>query len=263
MQIAIVAGRGITAQDKEGGQRVSVISESLARRYFGETSPLGRRIQAGSSDDTWTTIVGVAADTVDDWFMSRGIPTIYVSFAQFPTTIVNLVARTNGDPMHLADGLRRAVATVDSRQPTFNAATMREQLHDRTVGIRLVAGLMTGLGLLALVLAAFGIYGLMANTVAQRRHEFGVRMALGASAGDVLGLTMRQGLKLIAVGVPLGLVGAFVLGRVIENALFGVLTTDLLLVAAITALLCAVALAATVIPARRASRLDPALVLRD
>jgi putative ABC transport system permease protein len=263
MRIPIVSGRGISERDTPEGLRVSVVSASLARRYFGDQSPLGRRIQAGSSDDTWTTIVGVAGDTIDDWFNARGVPTIYVPFAQNPTTQVNLVARTTGDPTHLADGLRLAVTSVDSDQPVFNGGPMRDQVYDRTVGLRLLAGLMSGLGLVALGLSGFGIYSLMASTVALRRREFGIRMALGASAGSVLGMTLRQGAIVILVGVAIGLPATVLLGRVIESALLGLLATDVLLVGGVTAVLALVALLATVIPARRATRLNPALVIRE
>jgi ABC-type antimicrobial peptide transport system permease subunit len=140
---------------------------------------------------------------------------------------------------------------------------MRDQVYDRTVGLRLLAGLMSGLGLVALGLSGFGIYSLMASTVALRRREFGIRMALGASAGSVLRMTLRQGAIVILVGVAIGLPATILLGRAIESALFGVLATDVLLVGGVTAVLALVALLATVIPARRATRLNPALVIRE
>ena len=263
MAIPIVEGRSFTADDRAGSLRVSVVSASLARRHFGDASPVGRRIQTGNSDETWTTIVGVVGDTIDSWTNARGVPTLYVPFSQAPTATVNLFARTANYPALLADDLRRAVASVDPDQPVFGGAPMRAVVHERTVGVRLLAGMMSTLGLLALGLAAFGAYSLMATTVAQRRREIGVRMALGATARNVLALTMRQGAKPIAIGIVVGLVAAIGLTRVLERRLFGLLTPDLILVAGITLLLAAIALAATIVPARRASRLNPAVVIRE
>ena len=263
MAIPIVSGRSFTAEDSAGSLRVSIVSASLVQRHFGEASPIGRRIQTGTSDDTWTTIVGVAGDTIDSWTNARGVPTIYVPFAQHPTTSVTLVARTTTDPDRLGDDLRRAVASVDPDQPVFGGAPMRAVVHERTVGLRLIAGMMSTLGVLALGLAAFGAYSLMATTVAQRRREIGVRMALGATARHVLALTMRQGATPVVAGIVVGLAAAIALTRVLARTLFGLLTPDLLLVAGVAVLLAGVALAATIIPARRAARLNPAVVIRE
>lgn len=263
MRIPIVSGRAIAAGDTAGTSRVSVVSASLARRYFGGDSPLGRRIQAGTTDETWTTIVGVAGDTIDDMYNARGVPTLYVPFAQNPTTQLHLVARTAGDPAQLATGLQRAITSVDAGQPAFDGAPMRDRIHDRTVGLRLLAGLMSGLGLVTLVLSAFGIYSLMASNVALRRREFGIRMALGASAGAVLGMTLRHGAVVALAGLCIGLPATVLVGRLMESTLFGLLDADPVLVAGVTVVLAAVALVATIIPARRATKLNPALVIRE
>jgi putative ABC transport system permease protein len=263
MRIPVLAGRAVAASDTAGGLRVSVVSESLARRYFGDESPLGRRIQAGTAEDTWTTIVGVAGDTIDDWLNARASPTIYVPFAQNPTTQVNLVARTVLDPSELAEGLRRAMAAVDPDQPIYDSMPVQTQVYERTVGLRLLAGLMSGLGVVALFLSAFGTYSLMASTVALRRREFGIRMALGESAAVVVGMTLRQGMRLLLIGVSIGLPVTVLLGRLLDNPLFGVLTADLVLVGGITVALAGVAFLATAIPARRVTSLNPALVIRE
>jgi putative ABC transport system permease protein len=262
MGIPIQAGRSFTAADREEGQRVSIISESMAQKYFPEGSALGRRIRVGNSETGWTTVVGVSRDTVDDWFMSRRVPTMYVPFEQAPVSTVNLVARTARDPVELAAGLRHALASVDATQPAFAEMPLQSSLHERTASLRLVAGFMGAIGGIALLLAGVGVYALMANYVGQRRHELGVRMALGASTGDVLKLAVGHGMKLAAIGIVLGLAGAAAVSRLIENAMLGVIALEYPLFVAVAGLLSIVAFAATLIPAARASRLDPTVLRR-
>jgi predicted permease len=263
MQIPLRSGRHLVEADRDDRERVSIVSESFVRRYLADGSPIGRRIRIGRSGDTWTTVVGVTGDTIDDWFFARGVPTIFVPLAQFPSADFTLVARTPGPPEQLADGLRRALAAVDPAQPAYGEMTVRDVVRTRTTGLRFVAALMAAFGGLALVLSAIGIYGIMSHVLAVRRRELGVRMALGASSRDVLGLAIGQGVRLTLLGIVLGLAGAVALGRLIEGALFGIVALDGPLVLAIALLLGAVAVLAAVIPARRAMRLDPALVLRD
>jgi putative ABC transport system permease protein len=262
MQVPLRAGRSFTAADREGRERVSIVTESLARAYFREGSALGRRIRIGTNDENWTTVVGISGDTLDDWFFARREPTIYVPFDQFPDSLVSLVARTSAAPADLAGGLGRALSAVDPMQPAFATMTFREALRQRTTGLRFIAGFMAAIGALSLVLAAVGVYGVMAAFVAERRHELGVRIALGASSRDVLALTVGQSLRLASIGIALGLAAAVALARVIESALFGIVALEISLFAAVAALLAVVALAATVQPARRAMKLDPTVALR-
>jgi putative ABC transport system permease protein len=261
LRIPIHAGRSFTDADRDGRERVAIVSESLAGKYLSGGSALGRRIRFGN-DGPWMTVVGVSRDTVDDWFVSRRVPTMYVPFAQVPGPSVNLVARTSRDPVDLAAGLRDALSRVDVAQPAFSEMTLQRALHNRTVSLRFVAGFMGGVGALALLLAGVGVYGLMAHYVGQRRHELGVRMALGASTSDVVRLAVGHGMRLAAVGIVLGLTGAAMLSRLIENAMFGVIALEYPLFVAVTALLIVVAFAATIIPAARAARLDPTLLRR-
>lgn len=263
MQIPLLSGRAFTAGDRDGAERVSIVTESLVRRYFGGRSPLGRRVRVGTNDTGWTTVVGVSKDTIDDWINGRTVPTLYVPFAQSPGATVNLVARADGDASQLGEGLRRALAAVDPDQPAFAVQSVGNQIRERTSGLRMLAGFMAGLGGLALILAALGIYGLMSSAVAQRKHEFGVRMALGASATDVLALTIRQGATLTAVGVGIGVAAAVVMTGLVRNALFGILDGSPMLLVSVTLLLTFVAFIATVVPARRATTLDPAVVLKE
>jgi len=262
MGIPIHSGRSFAAADRDGSQRVAIISQSLAEKYFATGAALGRRIRVGEGEDAWTTVIGVSRDTVDDWFISRRVPTMYVPFDQAPTNTVNLVARTDRNPVELAAGLRHALASVDVAQPAFAEMPLRDSLHERTASLRLVAGFMGAVGALALLLAGVGVYALMAHYVGQRRHELGVRMALGASTGDVLKLAVGHGMKLAAIGIVLGLGGAAALSRLIENAMLGVIALEYPLFVAVTGLLLIVAFAASLVPAARASRLDPTVLRR-
>lgn len=267
LRIPILEGRAITAQDRNGTQQVAVVSKSLSELYWPGQSPIGRRVKLNREDAEWLTVVGVSGNTLDDWFNSRNAPTIYAPVLQWPSSQVSLLARVTdaagGDLDGSLANLRAAVARVDGAVPPFSPSTMRQAIHTRTTGLRFVGQLMAAFGLLALVLSAAGIYSVMAHYVAQRRHEIGVRMALGATTRDVLRLTMGSGLKLAGLGILVGLglgVGA---ARLIESALFGVVAIEPVLFVAITALLTTVALLATLLPARHAISVDPAGALRD
>jgi putative ABC transport system permease protein len=211
----------------------------------------------------WVTVVGICGNTIDDWFDSRNEPTMYLPAAQRPDAHVNLVARTTGDPTALAPALRAALAAVDPEQPAFQVMTMQEALRQRTVGLRFIGALMAVFGGLALVLAAVGIYAVMAFYVAQRRHEIGIRLALGASRRDVLRLTVSQSGRLSLIGVGIGLVLATALARLMESALFGIVSADPLLFVGTAVTLAGTAMVASAIPAHRATRVDPAGVLRE
>jgi putative ABC transport system permease protein len=263
MEIPLREGRSLTTADRDGRERVSVVSESFVRKYFGGASAIGRRVRIGRDANDWTTVVGVSADTIDDWVFARRVPTIFVPMAQFPSREMTLVARTMGDPARLADSLRRALAAVDPTQPVFYEMTVREVVKSRTTGLRFVGSLMAGFGGVALALSAVGIYGVLAHLVAVRRRELGLRIALGATARDVLSLALGQGVRLTALGIVLGALAAVGLARLIETALFGIVSLEWPLVVSIAGLVAITAAAAGVVPARRALRIDPAMVLKD
>jgi putative ABC transport system permease protein len=263
LQIPLRAGRAFTAADREDRELVSIVSESLARQHLPAGSPIGRRVRIGRSGEHWTTVVGVTADTIDDWFFARGVPTIFVPIAQFPSADLTLVAHTAGDPDQLADGLRRALSAVDPAQPAYGEMSVHDVVRTRTTGLRFVAALMAAFGGLALLLSGIGIYGIMTHFVALRRRELGLRVALGASSRDILALTIGQGARLTLVGIVLGLAGAAALAGVVERALFDIVALDWPLALGIAVLLGLVAVLATIAPARRALRLDPAVVLKD
>jgi putative ABC transport system permease protein len=262
MRIPLVRGRLFTDADRDESERVAIVTESLARQYWSDESALGRRVKI-AADGAWITIVGIASDTMDDWFNSRRVPTIYVPVAQFPSSQVTLVARASADTDSVIAGLRAALARVDSSQPSYDARTMDDAIYERTTGLRFISQLMTVFGGLALLLAAAGIYSVMAHYVAQRRHEIGVRVALGATPRDVFTLTVGQGLRLASMGIALGLLIGVGLARLMESALFGVVAVEPSLFAGITLLLALVALAATLLPARQAVSVDASAMLRD
>jgi putative ABC transport system permease protein len=263
LKIPLIEGRAIRAQDREGSARVAVVSQSLAKLYWPDQSPIGKRVKLGPRDTDWITIVGISGNVLDDWFNSRNAPTIYTPVLQHPSSQVFLLARVQGDMETGLKNLRAAVARVDASVPPFDASTMWDAIRTRTTGLRFIGQLMAAFGILALFLSAAGIYSVMAHYVAQRRHEIGVRMALGATTADVLRLTVGSGLKLAGLGIVIGLGLGVAAARLIEGALFGVVALEPGLFAAITALLTTVALLATLLPARHAISVDPAGALRD
>jgi len=262
MRIPVRQGRGIGTGDRDDAELVAVISQSMADRFWPDESPLDARIRLGAADAPWITVVGVAGDTIDDWFASRNSPTVYVPVEQAPSALANLVLRTSGDPSALADSTRRLVSAIDATLAPFDVMTMQEAVRIRTTGMRFVGGMMAAFGLVALVLAAIGIYSVMAYFVAQRRQEIGIRMALGASARDVLVSIASGGGRMALVGIGIGLGLGMLLARLMESALFGTVAIEAWLFAVIATLLAAVALVASLIPAHQASRVDPVIAIR-
>jgi putative ABC transport system permease protein len=263
LKIPIVEGRGFTAQDRKGTQQVAVVSRALADLYWPGKSPVGSRVKLNPDDTEWVTVVGISGDVLEDWFNSRNAPTIYTPVLQFPSSQVFVMARVQGNLDEGLNQLRGLVARVDAGIPPFDVQTQRDAIHKRTIGLRFVSQLMAAFGILALVLSAAGIYSVMAHYVAQRRHEIGVRIALGATTRDVLKLTIGSGLKLAGLGIVIGLGFGIGAARFIEAALFGVVALEPQLFVAITGVLTAVALIATLLPARHAISVDPAGALRD
>jgi putative ABC transport system permease protein len=207
-------------------------------------------------------VVGVCGDVIHDWFNRRNTPAMYRPFLQAPTDYLSLVVRTTGDPASVAQPARRALLRVDPAQPVFELMTMRRALHERTIGLQYLSGIMSVFAALALLLASVGLYALITYFVAQRRHEIGVRMALGASRGDVVRLTVGQALRLTLSGTAIGLVLSIALSRLMEAGLLGIATSDARIFAAFAAVLVATALVAGYLPARRAAAIDPSSALR-
>jgi putative ABC transport system permease protein len=260
--IPLIQGRGFTAGDRADTQPVAIVSQAMARRHWPDSEPIGARIRF-ADNEPWLTVVGVCGDVIHHWFARRNYPTVYRPFAQGPTREMALVVRTSGDPNALAGPSRAAVRSVDSAQPVYEVASMRDNVRTLTVGLQYVGAVMFAFGGLALVLALIGIYGVMAYMVMQRTHEIGVRMALGATRRDVIRLTVRQTASITAIGVGLGTTLAVLLGRLIEAGLFGLTSTDPRLVAGLAIVLALAALTAGYVPARRAAALDPSQALRQ
>jgi putative ABC transport system permease protein len=262
LRIPILAGRGFTAADGEGGRPVVLVSRSLARKYWPGADPIGRSLRLGEADQPWVTVVGVTGDVIHHWFGARNAPTVYRPFAQAPTSYLALAVRTAGDPTALAGGVRAALREVDPAQPVFDLLSMRALLKDGTIGLQYVAAIMAVFAGLALLLATVGVYAVMAFLVTQRTHEIGVRMALGATRGAVERLAIGQAGRLTAVGVAVGLALSLALDRLMVAGLFGTVASDPRLLAGLAGLLVAASLAAGWVPARRAASVDPMHALR-
>jgi ABC-type antimicrobial peptide transport system permease subunit len=207
-------------------------------------------------------VIGVSGDILHDWFMNQRAPTLYRPVAQDAGLSVAFVVRTSGNPLDLAGELRRAVMAADPDQPIHELLSMERVVADKVGGINYLAKALAAMGGIALVLALMGVYSLVAYIAARRTQEFGVRMALGATRWQVIRLNVHQALVITGLGLALGAVLAFVLGRLMASALYGLVTLDLLPVAVMTVVLGVTALAAGFLPARRAANLDPTEALR-
>ena len=266
MGIPLRAGRGFAATDRSGAPGVVVVNESLARRYFPEGSPLGRRLRIGphdADDAEPRTVIGIVGDVKHMGLDADEGPAVYQPHAQKPEFLrwMTVVVRTGVAPTSLLGAVRGEVAALDPDQPIFDVATMETWLSRSVAGPRFFAALIGGFALIAMLLAAIGVYGVLAFLVTGRTKEIGVRMALGARRADVLRLVLADTLKLTAIGVVLGIAGALALTRVLASLLFEVSTTDVTTFAAVPLLLFAVAVAASVVPARRAARMSPVAAL--
>jgi putative ABC transport system permease protein len=263
MGIPVVRGRGFAESDRADAPATLVINEAMVRAYFPAGDPIGQRLMlTASAGQPWREIVGVIRDVHHRGLDEPSRPEMYFPFAQFPTPGLTLVLRTEGAPRRSVAAVESAVRSIDADQPLGAVRTMDELLTRSVAGRRFPLLLLATFATLALVLAAVGIYGVMSFLVAQRRHEIGVRMALGAEAKDVRRLVVGQGMRLVLAGLALGALGAFALTRVLRGLLFAVSATDPLTFGAVALLLVLVALAACWIPARRATRIDPLAALR-
>ena len=260
----LMRGRDFTAEMREGTPAVAIINETMARLFFSNVDPIGKRLRVTRRGGLAVSceIIGVVKDSK---YLSLGedpTPFIFFPYQQSYSPTMTLLVRANGDPKSLTATVRQQVQALDPNLPLFNVVTLSENIDISLFPARFGALLLGGFGLLALVLATVGIYGVMSYTVSKRTHEIGIRMALGAQASNVLRLVVGQGLLLALIGVGVGLAGAFALTRVVKSFLYGLGATDLVTFAAISLLLFLVALAACFIPARRATKVDPLVALR-
>jgi predicted permease len=262
----LLRGRAFSQQDRPDAPRVAIINDALARRSWPGADPVGRRFRFGprESDSPWYTVIGVVADMRRQGPERDALPQIFVPIAQNPASrSVGLFIRASSDdPLALAGAVKAAVARVEKNAPVSGAAPLEQQLGTYLTQRRFQTSLLTGFSVVALLMAAVGIYGLIQYSIATRTREIGLRMAIGAQAGDIFRMIIGEGLTLSLTGVAIGLVGAWWLGRAGSSLLFGVTASDPLTFAVVSLLLTAVATAACYFPARRAMRVDPLLALR-
>lgn len=273
MKIPVLRGRDFDAHDTAAATPVIIISQTMARRYFPNEEPLGKRITLDFvPDERPREVIGVVGDTRTNRLQKEPVPTLYVPHVQQTPRWMGpawgdragmfFVLRTSGDPMSMVETVKRAVADVDLTRPASNFRTVEQNLNQQTQYLRLYILLLGIFGAIAATLAAIGIYGIMAYSVAERTREIGIRMSLGAGSLDVVMMVMRHALVLVAIGWLAGLLSSFALTRLIQSGLYGVTATDPATYAVISLLLVLVATSACLIPTLRALRVDPTIALR-
>lgn len=264
VHVPLRAGRLLAPSDGPNAPMVAVVSERMATRWWGKESPIGRHIKMGgaASKNPWMTIVGVVGDVMHDPYDRAPRPTVYVPYQQNGTQWMDVGVRTAGDPLLLAPAVTAAIRAVDPEQPVTEVATMQQSIHNRAIGLNYMAALMGTFGLLALALSAVGVYGVMAHLVSEETHEIGVRMALGASRGSVLAAILRRGMVTTAAGLAVGLPLAYGFARLMESLIFGVSSTDPASFIGIPLALVLAAAVAVLVPAQRATKIDPIVALR-
>jgi putative ABC transport system permease protein len=260
LRIPLLSGRAFTSADRADGLPVAIVSASFAQKYL-PGDAIGRRVRLVGKP--WMTVVGICGDVVHDWFDERNVPTLYRPIAQEPHTDVIFALRTTMTPSALGPSVRRTFASVDATQPIFDMMPMTQMLQESTIGLQFVAGVMGVFAAIALLLAIVGLYAVMTYLVAQRVREIGVRIALGATASDVFRLALGQAARLTAAGVVIGLTLSVALSRAMEAGLVGVIRTDLRTTLLLAVVLAATGIAASYLPARRASAVDPIVALRS
>ncbi|MBI3451099.1 MAG: ABC transporter permease [Acidobacteria bacterium] len=263
MRIPLLRGRDFDDRDRAGAPGVAIVNEALARQWFRGVDPVGKRIAFNWQTEGYQTIVGVVADTKMSQVEESPRPAIYVPVAQRPDTALTFVVRTASPPAAMARALGETIHALDRNQPVPAPRTMESIVSDSLTPRRAPAALVGAFASVALALAALGIYGLLSFSVAQRTHEIGLRMALGARAADVLRMILREGLSTTLAGVGLGLIAGLALTRLISGMLYGVSSSDPATFAAVAITLTAVALVPAYVPARRATRIDPMAALRN
>lgn len=262
LRIPRLSGRDFTMQDRDSAAMVVIVNDRLAHHAWPNESALGKRIRIGGPESPWATVVGVVGTTKQFRLSEDPLEQAYLCYLQRPLIFTEAVVRTTGDPTTLAAAIRGAIWRVDRDQPVWRVRPMDRVLDEARGGPRLIVSLMAAFALLSLVLAAVGVYGVMSYMVARRTQEVGIRIALGAGRGQVLGLVLRQGMRSVVVALVIGLAVSAVSSRLLASQLFGISTIDPLTFTIVPALLAVVGLAACYVPARRASRVDPIVALR-
>jgi putative ABC transport system permease protein len=267
LRIPLKRGRLFNEQDIASSPPVTVIDEQFVKKYFANTDPIGKRItfgpRRGQTDSTWITIVGVVGHAAHEGLDAEPRLQYYFPASQTGLGGMTVAIRTNSNPLTLLPAAREAVHAIDRNLPLAAVNTM-DKLVESSVGQRKLSMILLGVfSGIAMLLASIGIYGVMSYSVTQRSRELGIRMALGAARGRVLALVVTQGMALAGAGIAIGLAAAFGLTRLLTSQLFGVGATDPATFTLVSALLVAIALLATLLPAMRATRVDPVVALRD
>jgi putative ABC transport system permease protein len=262
MRVPLRNGRWFTAADNAQAPKVLVVNETFAHRFWPNQNPLGKHVIIGRGPEP-SEVVGIAGDIRNKGLAEETQAQVYVPFPQLPWGNMNLLVRTDVPPLSMASVVQKQISAVDADQPVTSVQTV-DQLMDSSRAQPRFTMLLLGLfSLAALILAIIGIYGVLAYSVAQRRHEMAIRLALGAERGDILRLVVRQGLGLALVGIAVGLCAAFLMTRLMSSMLYDVSARDLTTFAIAPVIFLCIALLASYLPARRATRLNPLEVLRE
>ena len=264
LRIPVLKGRGISQQDTRSSAPVAVISESMANHNWLGQDPIGKHIKLGNRDghEPFRQVVGVVGDIRSSAFEAQPDPTTYVPFTQMPSTSSAIVVRTASGPRDYAVPIAERLRQIERDTPGYDVRTLEQVVSDNASGVESSAKMMFIFGVIALTLASAGIFALMAYSVAQRTHEIGVRIALGAQRFDVLRLVASSAAKMAVIGLTIGLVLSAVLARLLSSALYGVVQMDTSIFVILTTVLALVAALAAYIPARWATRIDPMTALR-
>jgi putative ABC transport system permease protein len=260
---ALLQGRAFDARDSAVAAPVAIVNRTLARSFWGSEDPIGKRLRAGGPFQPWTTVVGVAADIHRKDLATAPKAELYRPFVQQPDSYGFFVVRTAGDPATLTGAVRREVRSMNAEVPIFDVSTLEDRLAATVAARRFGLLLISAFAILALVLAAVGLAGVIAYAVTERTREIGIRMALGARRGDVMSMVLGRGLLMAAAGIAIGLPVAFGLSRFLESALYGIAPSDPITYLAIPLVLLTAALLAAYLPARRATRVEPVVALRQ
>jgi putative ABC transport system permease protein len=262
MGIPLIAGRAFTETDAQDAPRVAIVSQTLAQRYFPNGDAIGKRINVNTGPESYREIVGIVGNVKQNGLTRETKPHTYEPFAQAPNQFMTLIVRSTSDPASLVPAIRSQVLALDSELPLQRVTTLDRMIANSIRQQRFTSRVLSVFAAVALLLAAAGLYGVISYSVAQRTHELGIRVALGAQVKDVMQLVLRQGMAMVVVGEVIGIIGAFALTRLLGGLLFGVTPTDAVTFVAVTIGLTIVALLACYIPARRATKVDPLVALR-
>jgi len=260
LRMPLLLGRSFTARDTKTAPKVAIVNQAFARRFFSSSSAVGRHFGVGDLNNI--EIVGIVRDGKYKDVREQTPNLVYLPFEQNPDQPMTLCVRTVGDPAKVAGAIRREVRAVDANVPIYNVRTLETQLDESLSQERLVATLSGWFGAFAMLLAAMGLYGVLAYSVTRRTNEIGLRMALGAERGGVIWMVLREALLLVGMGIAIGVPIALALARSVTSLLYGLKPTDPLTISAAAITLFAVATVASYLPARRAARVDPMVALR-